>query len=81
MIRAGYSYDPTGFNKESMGSLTDLNRAFSGYTSPLKDQLDELVRQKKEQSAEMKRKQKGASGSVKSWSIKNAVLINKIPQM
>jgi len=37
MVRAGYSYDPTGFNKKSMGSLMDVNRAFVGYVSPLKD--------------------------------------------
>jgi len=37
MVRAGYSYDPTGFNKKSMGSLLDINRAFIGYDSPLKD--------------------------------------------
>lgn len=37
MIRAGYSYDPTGFNRASMGSLTDLNRAILGYDSPMRD--------------------------------------------
>ena len=39
MVRAGYSYDPTGFNKVSMGSLTDLQRAYAGYESPLREQV------------------------------------------
>ena len=37
MIRSGYSYDPTGFNKKSMGSLMDMNKGYVGYESPLKD--------------------------------------------
>lgn len=45
MIRAGYSYDPTGFNKASMGSLVDLHRAFAGFVSPLKEQVDERMEQ------------------------------------
>lgn len=48
MIRAGYSYDPTGFNSISLGSLTDMNRAFIGLESPYKEQMKEKMQKKKE---------------------------------
>lgn len=45
MIRAGYSYDPTGFNRKTMGTLLDVNRAFVGYESPLKEQMKDKMRE------------------------------------
>ena len=38
VIKNGYSGDPTGKNKKSMGMLLDLNRVFNGYQSPLEDE-------------------------------------------
>ena len=43
MIRAGYSWDPTGFNNNSMGTVLDMNRGYVGYDSPLKDQMQQRM--------------------------------------
>ena len=38
MIKAGYSLDPS--NQKTMGMLYDLNRAFVGLQSPLKEEWE-----------------------------------------
>lgn len=38
VVRKGYSGDPTGKNKKTMGMLLDLDRVFRGYQSPLESE-------------------------------------------